>query len=86
MGDLKNGKGYTTDPDELESKKTDLKIRSMLIAFYTETERLSKKQHDIDETLRTITPKRTWQIVDNVITKAAIITLFILMLFTKGCL
>ena len=86
MKDEKNieDKAVCTDIHELVKREVNCQNKAFMIAYFTGEERSNKKQNDIIYTLESVVPNRTRLIVDNVLTKAAIIILYLLLLGCTG--
>ena len=77
-------KAIVTDIHDLIQREVNCQNKAFMIAYFTGEERSNKKQNDIISTLECVVPNRTRLIVDNVLTKAAIIILYLLLLGCTG--
>jgi len=73
----------TGDIHELVKKEIQCQQKPFMIAYFMGEERLNKKLESFGHTLERVAPGRTIVVLDNIITKAAIVLLYLILIF--GC-
>lgn len=70
-----------TDIHELVKREVECQHKPFMTAYFMGEERLNRKQNEILTIVKRVAPGRTIVIVDNILTKAAIVILFLLVIF-----
>lgn len=72
-----------TDIHKLIDKSVEARYKPLMITHFSEQERIVKKLDNLERVVLKTSPQHTLLAIDNIITKAAIIVLYILILI--GC-